>query len=67
MQAAICKSTDKLLSEFYLLRNAFRGRHLLWGRGRFAAYSGNVTDEVIEQYIVLQGGVVQDADVTIEE
>lgn len=32
----------------------FWGRHL-WARGYFAASSGNVTDEVIKQYIESQG------------
>ena len=66
MQSVKGKSSYKLLSEFAPLRKAFWGRHL-WGRGYFAASSGNVTDEVIKQYIEQQGGEVQDADVTIEE
>ena len=66
MQAVKGKSSYKLLSEFVPLRKAFWGRHL-WGRGYFAASSGNVTDEAIKQYITQQGGEVQDADVTIEE
>src|SRR5262245_12074205 len=34
--------------------SAILGRHL-WTRGYFAASSGNVTDEVIMQYIATQG------------
>jgi putative transposase len=37
-----------------MLAKKFRGRHL-WARGYFAASSGNVTDEVIAEYIRLQG------------
>jgi len=44
------KSSRKLLSEFKSLSKQFWGRHL-WGRGYFAASSGNVTDEVIMEYI----------------
>ena len=66
MQAVKGKSSYKLLSEFAPLRKAFWGRHL-WGRGYFAASSGNVTDDVIKQYIEQQGGESPDADVTIEE
>ena len=40
------------------LRTAFWGRHL-WARGYFLATSGNVTDEVIAEYIRLQGAEPQ--------
>jgi len=40
--------------EFRHLNRAFWGRHL-WARGFFVATSGNVTDEVIAEYIRLQG------------
>lgn len=43
-------SSRKLLSEFKSLSKQFWGRHL-WGRGYFVASSGNVTDEVIMEYI----------------
>jgi putative transposase len=66
MQAVKGKSAHHLLSEFKPLGKAFWGRHL-WARGYFAASSGNVTDEVIKQYIEQQGGEPQDADMTIEE
>jgi putative transposase len=48
------KSSRKILMEFKALSRQFWGRHL-WARGYFAASSGNVTDEVIMQYIEQQG------------
>ena len=47
------KTSRKLLSEYRHLAKKFWGRHL-WARGYFAASSGNVTDEVIMQYIETQ-------------
>src|SRR3974377_2405380 len=47
------RTSRKLLSEYRRLSKEFWGRHL-WGRGYFAASSGNVTDEVIMQYIATQ-------------
>ena len=47
------KTSRKLLSEYRRLSKEFWGRHP-WGRGYFAASSGNVTDEVIMQYIATQ-------------
>ena len=44
----------KLMMEFRHLNRLFWGRHL-WARGYFVATSGNVTDEVIQEYIRLQG------------
>ena len=43
------------------LREAFWGRHL-WARGYFVATSGNVTDQVIAEYIRLQGAEPQDEE-----
>ena len=40
----------KLQREFKELNKQYWGRHL-WGRGYFVASSGNVTDEVIMEYI----------------
>lgn len=48
------RSSRKLLQEFGELSRQYWGRHL-WARGYFAASSGNVTDEVIKQYIESQG------------
>jgi REP-associated tyrosine transposase len=47
------KTSRKLLSEDRQLSKKFWGRHL-WARGYFAASSGNVTDEVIMEYIEMQ-------------
>ena len=43
----------KLQLEFKELNKQYWGRHL-WGRGYFVASSGNVTDEVIMEYIRTQ-------------
>ncbi|MCP2240334.1 putative transposase [Thermoanaerobacterium thermosaccharolyticum] len=43
-------SSRKLLMENKELNKQFWGQHL-WARGYFAASSGNVTDEVIIEYI----------------
>ena len=47
------KTSWKLMSENRKLSRQFWGRHL-WARGYFAASSGNVTDEVIMEYIAIQ-------------
>ena len=44
------KSSHRLLGEFSHLRKHFWGRHV-WARGYFCCSSGNVTDEVIANYI----------------
>lgn len=54
MQYIKGKSSRKLLMEFRHLNRAFWGRHL-WARGYFVATSGTVTDEVLVEYIRLQG------------
>jgi len=54
----------KMLMEFKTLSRQFWGRHL-WARGYFAASSGNVTDEVIMQYIEQQGHEPPDGDFKI--
>ncbi len=58
------KTSYKLLSEFKELGRAFWGRHV-WGRGYFAASSGNVTDEVIMEYIATQDLEANDDDFNI--
>jgi len=47
------RSSRLLLDEFAELKRQFWGRHL-WARGYFVASSGNVTDEIIKQYIEAQ-------------
>lgn len=54
MQRIKGRSSRKMLEEFGELSRQFWGQHL-WARGYFAASSGNVTDEVIRQYIESQG------------
>jgi len=48
------KTASKMLQEFAPLRKPFWGRHL-WARGDFCGRSGNVTDQVIAEYIANQG------------
>ena len=47
------KTSRKLMMEFNHIQKQFWGRHL-WARGYFVASSGNVTDEVVQEYIRLQ-------------
>ena len=47
------KSSYKILGEFPHLQKQFWGRHM-WARGYFSCSSGNVTDEVIAEYIANQ-------------
>lgn len=53
MQYIKGKTSRKLLMEFPEISKKYWGRHI-WGRGYFVASSGNVTDEVIMQYIETQ-------------
>jgi putative transposase len=55
------RSSRKMLEEFGELRRQFWGQHL-WARGYFVASSGNVTDEVIAQYIEMQNEKPQSDD-----
>ena len=48
-------SSRILLSEFPHLRKQFWGRHF-WARGYLAVSSGNITDEMIMEYIEEQEG-----------
>lgn len=66
MQAIKGKSSHHLLQEYRTLRKEFWGRHL-WARGYFVATSGNVTDEVLSQYIASQGVEPQDDDFKVSE
>ena len=47
------RSSRRMMDEFNELQRQFWGRHL-WARGYFAASTGNVTDEIIKQYIESQ-------------
>lgn len=48
-------SSRLLLSQFPHLRKKFWGRHF-WARGYLAVSSGNITDEMVHQYIEEQEG-----------
>jgi putative transposase len=56
MQLIKGKTFRKLLLEFKPLQKMYWGRHF-WARGYFVASSGNVTDEVILEYIRTQDNV----------
>ena len=64
MQSLKGKTSYKLLSEYKELSKQFWGRHI-WGRGYFAAAWGNVTDEVIMEYISTQNLQENDGDFQI--
>jgi putative transposase len=55
MQYIKGKTSRKLMMEFKHIEKQYWGRHL-WARGYFVASSGNVTDEVIAEYIRGQEG-----------
>ena len=48
-------SSRILLSEFAHLKREFWGKHL-WSRGYMAVSSGNITDEMVREYIEQQEG-----------
>ena len=55
------RSSRRMMDEFNELRRQFWGRHL-WARGYFAASTGNVTDEIVKQYIESQDIEPDDGD-----
>jgi len=61
MQAIKGKTSHHLLQDFRTLRKEFYGRHF-WARGYFVATSGNVTDEVLAEYIENQDLEPKDDD-----
>lgn len=65
MQSIKGKSSRRMMSEFKALSRTFWGRHI-WARVYFAASSGNVTDEVIMQYIELQGKEPEDGNFKVD-
>lgn len=65
MQRIKGKSSRKLMQESKILSKQFWGRHI-WARGYFAASSGNVTDEVIQEYIEKQEVEKEDDDFSVE-
>ena len=60
------KTSIKLLQEYKHLHKEFWGRHL-WARGYFAASSGNITDEIIMEYINNQDVGKSDDDFKVSE
>ena len=66
MQRVKGRSSRKLISEFAAIRKACWGRHV-WARGFFVASSGNVTDEVIREYVETQDMVKPDDDFKVSE
>ena len=60
-------SSRILLMEFPHLQKQFWGKHL-WARGYMAVSSGNITDEMIQQYIQEQEGepIVDDSRFQID-
>lgn len=60
------KSSYKLMREDKMLSKTYWGRHI-WGRGYFVATSGNVTDEVIMEYIKNQDKEKPDGDFTVSD
>jgi len=59
------KTSRKLLMEYSRLNKQFWGRHI-WGRGYFVVSSGNITDEMIKQYIENQLQEPEDTEFKIE-
>jgi putative transposase len=53
------RSSRRLLAEFGELSRQYWGQHL-WARGYFAISTGNVTDEIIKQYIESHGEMPPD-------
>ena len=66
MQAIKGKTSHHLLQDYRKLRKEFWGRHL-WARGYFVASTGNVSDEMIAQYIETQDAETEDDDFRISE
>ena len=64
MQYLKGKSSHKLMQENRAISKLFWGRHL-WARGYFVATSGNITDEVIMEYIKNQDKETEDGDFTV--
>jgi putative transposase len=66
MQRVKGKTSRRLLQQFSHLNKACWGRHL-WARGFFVAGSGNVTDEVVMEYIRTQDVTKDDGDFRVED
>jgi putative transposase len=60
------KTSRKLLQEYTEIRKKFWGSHI-WARGYFAVSTGNVTDELIAEYIDKQDIESKDDDFKISD
>lgn len=65
MQKIKGKSSYKIFSVMPNLRKIFWGKHF-WSRGYLAISTGNITDEMIQEYIENQGGEAIQGDLTVE-
>jgi putative transposase len=65
MQRIKGKTSRKLMMEYSHLRRQCWGRHV-WARGFFVASSGNITDEVIMEYIENQDVNKPDEDFRVD-
>jgi len=66
MQRIKGKSSRKLLQEYSHLKRQCWGRHL-WARGFFVASSGNITDEMIMEYIESQDLAKEDEEFKVKD
>lgn len=55
------RSSRKMLQEYTELRREFWGRHL-WARGYFAVSTGNITEEMVAEYIEKQSRMAPDSE-----
>ena len=54
------RSSRRMMEEYRELNKMYWGRHM-WARGYFAASTGNVTDEIIAEYIEQQSRMTPEA------
>ena len=54
------------MAEFALLRKACWGRHV-WGRGFFVVSTGNVTDDIVREYIEKQDVIKPDNNFKVSD
>lgn len=66
MQSLKGKTSRKILANFKDMQRQFWGRHF-WARGYFASSSGNITDEMVMQYIENQDVTKDDDDFKISQ
>ena len=66
MQRIKGKTSRRLMQDFEPVRRACWGRHV-WARGFFVVSSGNVTDEIIREYIENQDLPKDDDDFRVSD